>query len=74
MGNSVGSRGPLSNVELWKELLTELESPHRTVQWIKVPSHVGIQGNKEADSLAEDGRLNSPLLQQLVAPQVRSLP
>ena len=73
LNNWVGSRGPLSNVELWKELLTELESPHYTVQWIKVPSYVGIQGNEEADSLAEDGRLNSLLLQQSVAPQARSL-
>ena len=49
LNNWVGSRGPLSNVEPWKELLTEFESPHRTVKWIKVPSHVGIQGNEEAD-------------------------
>ena len=69
----VGSRGPLNNVELWKELLKEIVSPHRTMKWIKVPSHMGIQGNKEADSLAEDGRLSSSLLRQSVAPQARSL-
>ena len=46
--NWVGSRGPLSNIKLWKELLTEIEFPHCTVKWIKVPSHVGIQGNEEA--------------------------
>ena len=68
LNNWVGSRGPHSNMELWKELLPELESSRRTVEWIKVPSHVGIQGNKEADSLAEDGRLNNPLLQQSAAP------
>ena len=55
LNNWVGSRGPLSSVELWKELLTEIESPHRTVKWIKVPSHVGIQGNEEAYSLVGDG-------------------
>ena len=62
LNNWVGSKGPLSNVALWKELLTELDSPSRDIKWIKVPSHVGIQGNEEADSLAEIGRLSSPLL------------
>ena len=65
--------GPLSNVSLWKELLHELDSIDRIVKWIKAPSHVGIQGNEEADSLAEDGRLSSPLLRQSVAPQTRNL-
>ena len=46
---------------------------HRTIKWIKVPSHVGIQGNEEADSPAEDGRLRSPLLRQSVAPKTRNL-
>ena len=39
----------------------------RVVEWIKVPLHVGIQGNEEADSLGENGRLSSPLLRQSVA-------
>ena len=40
---------------------------------MKVPSHLGIQGNEEADSLAESGRLSSPLLRQSVAPQARNI-
>ena len=68
-----GSRGPLSNVALWKKLLHELDSPLRTVRWVKVPLYVGIQGNEEADSLVEDGRLSSPLLRHSVAPQARNI-
>ena len=73
LDNWVGPRGPLSNVSLWKDILHELDSLHRTVKWIKVPFHEGIQGNEEADSLAEDGQLSSPLLRQSVAPQTRNL-
>ena len=59
LNNWVGSTGPLSN---FAELLTELDSPLRDVKWIKVPSHVGIQGNEEGDALGEIRWLSSPLL------------
>ena len=29
--------------------------------WIKVPSHMGLQGNERADFFAESGRKMSPL-------------
>ena len=65
LDNWVASNGPRSNVALWKELLTERASPSRDVKWIKVPSHVGTQGNEEADSLAEIGQLLSHSLPTL---------
>ena len=53
--NSAGSKVP--DVALWEELLQEKQG--RTIQWVKVPSHVGIEGNSQADLLANDGRLAS---------------
>ena len=53
----VGSAGLVSNVPLWEALLSELDSPDRLIEWVKVPSHVSITGNEEADSLANNGRL-----------------
>ena len=52
--------GPVSNVPLWEQLLDELDCTQRTVHWIKVPSHVTIEGNNEADRLAEQGRHMHP--------------
>ena len=60
-------------MELWKQLLAELDKPDREIQWIKVPSHVGIVGNEEADALAETGRLSSPLLTQTCMPTARHI-
>ena len=60
-------------MELWKQLLAELDKPDREIQWIKVPSHVGIVGNEEADALAETGRLSSPLLTQSCMPTARHI-
>ena len=71
LNNWVGSRGPLSNVGLWTDLLSELELHQGEVTWVKIPLHVGIQGNEEADSLAERGRLSSPLLANSLATSAR---
>ena len=71
LNNWVGSQGPLSNVNLWKELLCKLDSPHRSVEWVKDFSHVGIQGNEEADSVAELAPLSSPLLYHSLTPVPR---
>ena len=51
----------------------ELDSQRREVTWVKIPSHVGILGNKEADSLAELGRLSTPLLAISLANSARKL-
>ena len=51
----------VSNPALWDLLINELDRPGRIVQWVKIPSHVGIEGNVEADRLANLGRESSPL-------------
>ena len=45
----VGSRGPLTNVGLWVELLDILSYMGDRVQWVQVPSHVGLEGNEIAN-------------------------
>ena len=58
----VGSAGTrVSNVTLWEELLVEPDKPGRPIVWVKIPSHVGIQGNTQAELPANAGRLASPL-------------
>ena len=32
------------------------------VQWLHIPSHIGIRGDERADGLADEGRQKSPLL------------
>ena len=57
----VGSCGPVSNVPIWELILSELEREGREILWIKVPSHVTIEGNNETDRLASVGRHAHPL-------------
>ena len=40
----------------WQQLLGELEAPGPSVQWLHVPSHIGVRGNDKADLLADMGR------------------
>ena len=68
-----GFRGPVPNVSLWEQLLLELDTPGRTVLWVKVPSHVHVEGNKEADTLAEQGRMSHPKFPGLATPVANSL-
>ena len=67
----VGSSGPVSNVPLWEQLLMELDNNSRTVHWIKVPSHVTIEGNNEADRLAHQGRQLHPRYPHPRTPQLQ---
>ena len=46
---------------LWEELLVELDKPGGTMEGVKLPSQVGVQGNTQADLLATVGRLGNPL-------------
>ena len=61
-----GSRGPVGHVDLWEQLLQEIERAGPAVRWLHVPSHVGIHGNTKADTLADMGRRWSPLLKGLL--------
>ena len=67
----VGSSGLVPNVPLWEQLLTEL--PGRTLHWVKVPSHVTIEDNNEADRLAEKGRRMHPRFPHLRTPSTQAL-
>ena len=55
------NRGPILNVDLWIDLLELLDLALESYEWIKVPSHVQVEGNERADALAELGRKSSPL-------------
>ena len=68
LNNWVGPRGPLSNVEFWKDLLHELDSPLRIVKWVKVPSHVGMWGNEEADFTSGRRSSQQPAAQAVCCP------
>ena len=56
-----GSSGPISNVPLWEEVLLFSEDTFQEVKWVKVPSHVNVMGNEQANTLANQGRIVNPL-------------
>ena len=56
-----GSSGKVSCVDLWQTLLPELSNPDREILWVKVPLHVDVPGNEEADRLSRVGRMSHPL-------------
>ena len=39
----------MSNLALWEGLLMELDERGRALQWAKLSSHLGIEGNTQAD-------------------------
>ena len=51
-----GSDGPVADASLWKRVLALLECVRCELQWVHVPSHIGIFGNEQANDLAEQGR------------------
>ena len=51
----VGSCGPVSNVPIWKMVLSELARDGGEVIWIKVPSRITVDENNAADRLASVG-------------------
>ena len=57
----VSAQGPVTNVDLWIDLMQILDVSLAQFSWVKVPSHAGIPGNDRADELALAGRLSSPL-------------
>ena len=56
----------MGHVDLWTQLLHETESQGTAIQWLHVPSHIGVDGNTHADRLADIGRRCSPLLKAQV--------
>ena len=67
-----GSSELVSNVSLWEQLLTERERLGRVIHWVKVPSHVTIEGNNEADCLAERGHVSHPRVPAPATPAFHS--
>ena len=57
----VSPQGPVTNVDLWIDLMQVLDVSLAQFCWVKVPSHTDIAGNDRADALASAGRLASPL-------------
>ena len=57
-----------SDVPLWELLLDTLSAHTGSIKFIKVPSHVDILGNNEADRLADQGRLSHPRCPVLKTP------
>ena len=53
-------------MDLWSQILATIEEPGAQVQWLHVPSHIGVVGNDKADLLADMGRRKSPLLRGYV--------
>ena len=60
------SRGPVRHVDLWEQLLREIEQAGAAVRWLHVPSHVGIVENTHVDTLGDMGGRKSPLLRGYV--------
>ena len=59
--------GPAQHDDLWTQVLDLLDTIGAEVQWLRIPSHIGIRGNERADNLADEGRRKSPLLQGLIS-------
>ena len=48
-------------MDLWIDLLELLDQALASYEWIKVPSHVQMEGNERAVALAKLGRKSFPL-------------
>ena len=52
--------GPVGHRDLWESILVCKRMCGKMLYFQWVPSHVGLEGNEEADSLADLGRLRHP--------------
>ena len=68
-----GSSGRVACIELWEELLQDISQRNREILWVKVPSHVDIPSNEEADRLSNVGRMYHPKYPTHTTPARRSL-
>ena len=53
--------GPVSHVDIWEEVLGLCLRFVGEVCWLKVRAHCVVPGNEDADTLANERRLDSPL-------------
>ena len=56
----VGTAGPVGHPELWRRIYGLVLTYGSTLTFPRVPSRIGIEGNEEADRLAELGRPQHP--------------
>ena len=68
-----GSSRPVSNVKLWQELLDYLDNTFQRMKWVKVPSHVNVRRNEEANTVANQGSVNNPMYPVKKTPHGRRL-
>ena len=66
-----GSSAKVACVDLWPTLKQELSNPDREILWVKVPSHVDVPGNEEADRLSKVGRMSHPLFPAKATPALQ---
>ena len=55
-----GWSSPIGHSDLWQQIHSLVTMHGDTLQFVWVPSHVNIEGNEQADKLAENGRLMHP--------------
>ena len=53
--------GPVSHLDIWEQVLGLCLRFVGEVCWLKVPAHCGVPENEDADTLANEGRLDNPL-------------
>ena len=51
----------VSNLSLWEELLGFLNSTFQDIKWVKIPCHVNVEGNEQANTLANERCLQKSL-------------
>ena len=66
-----GSSGKVACIDLWQSLLQQLSNPNREILWVKVPSHVDVPSNEEADRLSKVGRMSHPLFPTKATPALQ---
>ena len=57
----VGSCAPVSNIPIWEMMLSDVEREGHEVLWVKVPSHVTVEGTNEVDRIASVSLQMHPL-------------
>ena len=48
------------NMEVWENMLREIEKPGREIRWEHVPRNIEVEWNEGANSLAMEGTRTNP--------------